>query len=251
LVYIVAVDDPTYPLSGRHALVVGGSGGIGASVATDLARAGAEVTVHGGHDRERLDRSRKAVRGAGTLRDATLHPIEHADDGASLLERTGLPDILVCAFGPYLEQSFLDTPDDQFRRMVELNLHLPAVMIREVLPAMLERAWGRIVVFGGPRSDRIVGFRKIAAYAASKAGLASLVRSVALQCAGTGVSCNMIAPGYVETEYYPAEAIEALRKRIPGGRLIRPQEVARVTVELVAGSSAAVNGAIIPVDFGI
>lgn len=214
-----------------------------------LARAGASVTVHGGHSEDRLRRTASLIRETGTLVEAFLQELSSASDAETLLDRTGIPDVLVIAFGPYQTGSLAATPDHVFRRMTELNLLLPAALIRRALAAMREREWGRIIVFGGPRADRVTGFRTIAAYAAAKSGLASLVRSVALETAGD-VTCNMISPGYVETEYYSNDQIERLRSRLPRGVLVQPEQIADLVSLLASHSGAAINGAIIPVDFG-
>jgi len=244
------VQDQGLSLGTRSALIVGGSGGVGAAVSIVLARAGASVTIHGGHSEDRLRRTASRIRETGTLVEAFLQELISASDAETLLDRTGIPDLLVIAFGPYQTGSLGATPDHVFRRMTELNLLFPAALIRRALASMREREWGRIIVFGGPRADRVTGFRTIAAYAAAKSGLASLVRSVALETAGTDVTCNMISPGYVETEYYSEDQIDRLRSRLPGGVLVQPEQIADLVSLLASEPGAAINGAIIPVDFG-
>jgi len=189
-------------LNGRRALVVGGSGGIGRSVSLCLASLGADLCIHGGHDQSKLDDAARAAKSFGVSVTTCLRDLSGAEDAGGLLAAAGHVDILVVSYGPYLEAAVHQTSLESWDRMVSLNLTLPGVLVSEVLAGMAERKWGRIVLFGGPRSDRIEGYRSIAAYAAAKAGLASLTRSIALQYAASGVRCNMICPGYVDTEYY-------------------------------------------------
>ena len=258
-------------LTGRRALVIGGSGGIGAEVSVALARAGADLVIHGGTSVERLDRTAGRARDAGgpDARDTdaatpestrarpgvetillAFDPCRLDEQCGELLSRAGRVDIFVCSFGPYVESPIHDMTADGWRRMIDLNLTLPALVIGRLLPGMRERRFGRIVLFGGPRSDRIEGYRSIGAYAAAKTGLASLTRSVARQSAGYGITCNMIAPGYVETEYYDEQRARAIAAARPTGRMVKPEEIGYHVLHLLSRRSDSVTGAVFPVDFG-
>lgn len=238
-------------LEGRSALIVGGSGGIGAAVSVALARCGARLYVHGGHDRHRLERVVAQAREAGAAADGLLLELTGQRDSERLVEFAPEPDVLVCSFGPYAEGPVGGTSGADWERMVSLNLTLPAALISMVIPGMVTRAYGRIVAFGAPHGDEGRGYRRIAAYAAAKQGLGSLVRSVALQYAERNIRCNMICPGYVETEYYDRARAQTIAASQPGGRLISAAEIAGLVVHLLRTESDAVNGAIIPVDQGI
>jgi 3-oxoacyl-[acyl-carrier protein] reductase len=205
--------------------------------------------IHGGHSSDRLERTAARVAEAGRLEGSFLQELTGAGDADSVLRRTGVPDVLVISYGPYETGSVAESSDETFYRMTACNFLLPAALIRRAIPEMQTSGWGRIVVFGGPRADRLVGFRTIAPYAAAKAALASLVRSVALETAGTNVTCNMISPGYVETEYYTESQIRHLKRTRPGGVLVQPDPVAELAVSLIS-NDGSINGAIIPVDFG-
>ena len=237
-------------LNGRHALVIRGSGGVGAAVSRMLANVGASVLVHGGRDRARLDRTVDECRANGAKARGLLVPIDRAEDAQPIIDAAGDPDILVIAFGPWLERPIDTTSIAEWRMLTETNLLLPAFLLSALLPGMRLRRYGRVILFGGPRSDRILGFRRIGAYAAAKAALASLARSVATQYAGEGIRCNMIAPGYVETEYLTLEQTSRIRERRPTGRLVQPDQIAALCRALLDDSLDAVNGAIIPVDYG-
>jgi 3-oxoacyl-[acyl-carrier protein] reductase len=237
-------------LAGRRALVVGGSGGIGAEISVALAGAGAHVTIHGGHDPARLASTAGRASDAGTEIETVLLEITSSENADDLLARAGQVDILVVSFGPWLEAPIHETGPEEWDRMIGMNLAIPARLISATLPGMRERGYGRILVFGAPRGDRLAGYDKIAAYAAAKQGLASLVRSTARQYAHENITCNMICPGYVRTEYYDVEQAARIAARLPGGRMIDPADVASLALELVAPESGLVNGAIIAVDAG-
>ena len=237
-------------LNGVRALVVGGSGGIGAAVSVMLASQGASLLVHGGHDRARLDATLARCREVGCSAEGVIAPIAQAEDAEPVVEAAGDVDILVVAYGPWLELPVDETPVAEWRALTEANLILPAYLLSRLLPGMRSRQYGRVVLFGGPRSDRAEGFQRIGAYAAVKAGLASLVRSVATQYAPDNVRCNMIAPGYVETEYLTDEQIERIRLARPTRRLVQPRQIAALCRALLDDSLDPVNGAIIPVDYG-
>jgi 3-oxoacyl-[acyl-carrier protein] reductase len=238
-------------LLGRRALVVGGSGGIGAAISLALAGRGAGLVIHGGHNRDKLDgvaaEARKQTEGV----DTCLRELASPDDAEALLGTAGDVDILVVSFGPYLKSPIAETTPEQWDRMIGLNLTLPARLVSSLVPGMLERGYGRIILFGGPRSDRADGFLEIAAYGAAKHGLASLVRSVARQYASRNLRCNMICPGYVDTEYNTAAEKMRVASHLPSGRLISVDEIASLAIHLLHPDSDAVNGAIIPVDFGV
>ncbi len=237
-------------LTHRRALIVGGSGGIGAEVSRALARNGASLVVHGGHDREKLEAVAAAAREEGVEVVTLLREIVRAEDGLAILEASVPVDILIVSFGPYLEAGLHQTGVDEWKRLIELNLTLPALLLSCVLRQMRKRGYGRIVVFGGPRGDRLEGYTTIGAYGAAKHGLASLVRSAALQYAADHIRVNMICPGYVATEYYEPQRIAEIARALPDKRAVSTSEVAALVVQLLRPESDAVNGAVIPMDFG-
>ncbi len=238
-------------LAGRRAFVVGGSGGIGAAVSVALARRGAQLLIHGGHSLERLEAVAAQARSHAEPVAIHLRDIVNSSDAPALLGFAGDVDVLVVSFGPYMEGLVGETSAEQWERMIGLNLTLPALLVSGVLPGMVERGFGRIILFGGPRTDQSEGYQQIAAYGAAKHGLASVARSVARQYASRNIRCNMICPGYVDTEYYTAEQKAKIAARQPQGRLISVDEIATLAVQLLHPASEAINGAIIPVDFGV
>ena len=249
--------------SGRKALVIGGTGGIGRAVALGLSERGAEVTVHGGSSRERLDETLRALRETGAKADGFLLPIHGSGAAADILSRSsplGTPtkplcgegsplDILVCAWGPF-KQGNLDTLDGNFwQDMAESNLIFPATMVSLVIRGMMERNWGRILLFGGTNTDNIRGFSTTAAYSAAKTALGVVAKSAAKIAGVRGVTCNVVCPGLTDTEYSGEEQRRYNREKSPGGSALTAAQVARFALAVM--ENPCINGAVIPVDKGI
>lgn len=223
-------------LQGRTALVVGGSGGIGREVAIRLAARGASVIVHG-HRAARVTELVAELPGPGRHRghSANLSGGAAPDAFAELLDRAGTPDLLIHAFGPETHRRLTDLNPTDWISAAITNLVLPGMAISAVLPAMIERNWGRIVLFGATGTERIRGFREDPAYGAAKTALSSLVRSADLAAENRDVAVNCIAPGYVDTEYRH------------WGRGLSAGAVADVANWLCPAAPAWVRGSVIPV----
>jgi NAD(P)-dependent dehydrogenase (short-subunit alcohol dehydrogenase family) len=116
---------------------------------------------------------------------------------------------------------------------------------------MAERGWGRILLFGGTRTDAIRAFSSNAAYAAAKTGLAVLAKSLAVEGAGRGVGCVLVCPGLVDTEYLGDAERAALRALSPLGRLLTPCEVASAAVGLLAADPCVASGSVVNLDSGL
>jgi NAD(P)-dependent dehydrogenase (short-subunit alcohol dehydrogenase family) len=242
-------------LEGKTALVTGAARGIGRAIALTLAEAGANVAVTDvdGAVRETAEGVRQRRREAGWAAFDVASRGALRQGIAELREALGDFDVLVSNAGitshiaPLLEM----TPEG-WERELAVNLGGAFHAIQAVLPAMVAKGWGRIVVIssGAARS----GLYRQAAYAASKAGLLGLVRTVTLEHARHGVTCNAILPGLIETENVrrmPAEIREAAVARTPARRLGAMDEVARLVAFLASDAAGFVNGAEIAIDGGL
>jgi len=245
------------PFTGKKALVIGGTGGIGRAVALGLVKHGAELTVHGGSSEERLESCLKALRDLGGKAEGFLLTIDNPGAAEKILARTSEPDILVCAWGPF-RRAPLETLDREFwESLVTGNLIFPGLLVSLVLPGMIKKNWGRILLFGGTNTDTIRGYTSSAAYSAAKTGLGVIAKSVAkagaksaaLSGKNWGVTCNVICPGLTDTEYLDENARRYNRELSPGANPLRPEDIAELCVEVLR--NPAINGAIIPVDGGI
>lgn len=248
--------DDRRALEGRRALVVGGTGGIGKAVAFELAARGAELFLLGGRDRRRLEATMAEIRkrggsARGRALDLADASVVSALDLPSLLEGETEFDVLVVAFGPFLQKPLVATGPAEWTRIAALDLALPGALASVVLPAMVERRWGRLLFFGGTGTDALRGYRTNAAYAAAKTGLGVLAKSIALQHADDGIAAFVVCPGLVDTEYLEEDLRRSLEVKAPGGRLLGVEGLARTAVELLAAEPCLVSGATIAMDAGL
>ena len=235
--------------SGRKALVVGGTGGIGRAVALGLAERGAELTVHGGSSRQRLDDTVAALKAIGGKGDGFLLSIDGLGAAAEIITRSPDPDILVCAWGPF-KQGALETLDTKFwQNMTENNLIFPGILVSLYLRGMIERNWGRILLFGSTNTDTIRGFTTTAAYSAAKTALGVVAKSAAKAAGRYGITCNVLCPGLTDTEYTSEDQLQYYREKSPVGRPIKAEDLARAALAIL--ENPCLNGAILPVDQGI
>ena len=244
----------------RTCLVTGASRGIGAAVAAALSADGHRVALVA-RDTAALEEVRRGLPSPslGVSADVT-DPAQLEAAVARVEGEWGTVEVLVSNAGAGFAAPLVDTSDDDWSRMLELNLTAPFRLVRRVLPGMLESGWGRIVVVASVVAKR--GEPQVAAYTAAKHGVLGLVRAAAVEVARTGVTVNAVCPGYVDSPMTDAtvaaiagrtgrgldEARAVLARRQPIGRLIEPGEVAEaVRFCLVNG---AVTGQGINVDGG-
>lgn len=243
-------------LTGRKALVVGGTGGIGAEISRGLYARGADLLIHGRSAEkaraaaEALGREFPRSGGSARAMGFELSPGSVEEFAAAALA-AGPIDVLVVAFGPFLQAPLEAIRPGDWVRMACLDLALPGALVSAFLPGMLAAGYGRILLFGGTRTDQIRGFSSNAAYAAAKTGLGSLAKSAARSGAGRGVQCVLVCPGLVETEYLSEAEKSRLAAKAPGGKLLPAREMAERALGLVLDDSGAFNGAIVAMDGGL
>ena len=234
---------------GRKALVVGGSGGIGKAVAQGLAVKGAELTVHGGSSGERLNNTLKEIRGNGGKADGFLLHVDSPLAAEKILALSPPPDILVCAWGPFRQGSIETLDSDFWQSMGDSNLVFPGILVSSCIKGMMERNWGRILLFGGTNTDTVRGFTTTVAYSAAKTALGVIAKSVAKTAGVRGVTCNVLCPGLTDTEYTTEDLRRYNHEKSPGGKPLNPEQVALAALAIL--ENPCINGALIPSDQGL
>ncbi len=235
--------------------MVGGTGGIGRAVSLELGARSAQVIVHGGSSAQRLEATLGELEKLGAQAEGFLLSLGSGGSSLqSLLEAIaglGRIDILAVAFGPFVRKSLAATTMAEWEDLALLNLALPGALCSALMPGMASRGWGRILLFGGTRTDGIRAYSSNAAYAAAKTGLAVLAKSLAAEGASKGVACLMACPGFVDTEYLATADRASLRAKAPGGRLSTPEDIASLAVGLLMAEPCLASGAVVSLDGGL
>jgi NAD(P)-dependent dehydrogenase (short-subunit alcohol dehydrogenase family) len=133
--------------------------------------------------------------------------------------------------------------------MVTNNLIFPGILVSRVLRGMMERNWGRILLFGGTNTDTIRGFTTTAAYSAAKTALGVLAKSVAKSCGSRGVTCNVLCPGLTDTVYVSEAQKRYNFEKSPGGKPLSPEQIAIAALAVL--ENPCINGAVIASDQGL
>jgi NAD(P)-dependent dehydrogenase (short-subunit alcohol dehydrogenase family) len=262
------VDRRRARLQGHVAFVTGGTRGIGAAICRSFAEQGAIVAAGYSRDVERADQLLDQLRNHGV--DASVHQgnVGSADDCrrtiGEVIEEHGRLDILVNNAGITIDKTVLKMTDEDWYKVIAVNLSGAFFMSQAVLPHMIERGSGRIVNISSIIGE--IGNIGQANYAASKSGLSGLTKTLAREAAfqlgragkldedSIGITVNTVAPGFIATEmleHVPEKVLDAIRKKIPVQRLGRPDEIARAVHFLVADKSSYITGQTISVNGGM
>ena len=234
-------------LRGKVALVTGGSRGIGAAIASELAEAGAAVAVNYLQHADRANELVETLRAAGGRAIAAQCDVSQAPAVAKMVEQVksalGPVDILVNNAGVAITRGVDDLSEADFDQTIAVNLKSVFLCTQAVLPMMRQKKWGRIVNIssGAARGAGAIGPH----YNASKAGIEGLTRGYAARLVKDGITVNAVAPSLIETDMMKGQP--GLAGRIPLGRLGRPEEVASAVMLLIdnpymTGQTIAMSG---------
>jgi 3-oxoacyl-[acyl-carrier protein] reductase len=239
-------------LSGRTALVTGSTRGIGKAIAESLAAAGARVAVVG------RDQTRAREVAANISPDARGYACDVGEPSSivslvgAVEAEMGAIDILVNNAGINRDNLLFRIRDEDWDAVIDANLRGAFVAIRAASRGMLKRRWGRIITIASVVG--VVGNKGQANYAASKAGLIGLTKTVAKELASRNVLANVIAPGFIETDMTAAmtdDAKKTLFAQIPLERLGQPADVASLATFLASDFAGYITGQVIIVDGGM
>jgi NAD(P)-dependent dehydrogenase (short-subunit alcohol dehydrogenase family) len=272
---VTTLDGPTVEttlgkLDGRVALVTGGTRGIGAAISTSLASQGADIAAGyaGNVTSAEAFRDRFATDFAGQTMTVHQGNISSPEDCrrvvAEVIEQHGRLDILVNNAGITIDKTVANMSDDDWYKVIAVNLSGAFFMSKAALEHMVERGTGRIVNVSSIIGE--TGNIGQANYAASKSGLFGLTKTLAKEVAfqlkragkldedSLGITVNTVTPGFVATEMIetvPEKVLDRIKAQIPLGRLARPEEVARVVHFLAADASSYITGQVWGVNGGL
>ena len=254
-------------LKDRVALVTGGTRGIGAAICRSLANQGATVAAGYGRDRERAESFQRELEQQGISSSIHQGNVASAEDcertAEEVIEQHGRLDILINNAGITMDKPILKMADDDWYKVLAVNLSGAFFMSKAALHHMLDRGTGRIVNISSIVGQ--IGNVGQSNYAASKSGMFGLTKTLAREAAfnlqktgrldpsGVGLTVNAVAPGFIETEMLdsiPEKVLDRIRSQIPLGRLGRADEVARVVHFLCADASAYITGQVWAVNGG-
>jgi 3-hydroxybutyrate dehydrogenase len=256
-------------LEGRSALVTGSTSGIGLAIALRFAQEGAKVMLNGFGKPEDIAAARRAVGAAMGVAEAPYSPADMSKPAeiramvmAAQAEIGGC-DILVDNAGVQFVSPVEDFPEEQFDRIIAINLVSNFHAIKAALPGMKAKGWGRIINVASAHGLVASPFKT--AYVAAKHGVVGLTKSVALEVARTGVTCNAICPGFVRTPLAEAQVAPLAAKhgvteekaltdflldRQPTKKWVEVEEIAEAAMFLVGPNSGSINGASLSIDGG-
>lgn len=249
-----------FDLSGKYALVTGGSRGIGRGVALALAQQGADVAVCCVANVEKCDLIAGDIEKLGRKSISLQADISKKDQVVAMFkeikEKWGRLDILVNNAGIIDYGKFEEITEEKWDQVLNINLKGQFLCAQEAVGLMKLGKWGRIINISSISSGGIgIGFKNISHYTASKGGVIALTENMAIELAEYGINVNSVAPGAIESDMTTAlkddlKMMEATLAQIPKGRIGKPEDIGAATVFLASDEADYITGSVIYVDGG-
>ena len=241
-------------LSNRVALVTGSGRGIGRAIALKLAEAGATIVVN--DVSETVEAVAEEIKAMNRQSLAVMADVSSSEDVSRLVETAistwGKVDILVNNAGITRDQLVMRMSDEDWDKVISVNLKSVFLCSRAVVRHMTKQRWGRIISIASVVG--VVGNRGQANYASAKAGIIGFTRSIAKEVASRGITANAIAPGFIDTEMtqrLDEEWKQELKRQIPLGYFGSPQDVAETVAFLASEEARYITGQVLGVDGGM
>ncbi|MCP5424513.1 MAG: 3-oxoacyl-ACP reductase FabG [Gammaproteobacteria bacterium] len=240
----------TTTLSGKRALVTGGSGDIGAAICRRLAQAGLHVIVHAHRHPQRAQEVAATIQDRGGSAEAVVFDVTDAQETQQSLDtllRDGPLQVLVSNAGIYADAPMAGMKAEQWQRVLDVSLNGFFNVTQPLLLPMIRTRWGRIIVISSVAG--VLGNRGQVNYAAAKAGLHGAAKSLALELASRGITVNVVAPGVIAGRISQAEFDETSIKRlVPMRRAGTPDEVAALVGFLASPEAAYISAQVIGIN---
>lgn len=241
------------PLSGKTALVTGSARNIGRAIAVRLAQEGANVIINGVSDKPAAEAVRAEVEALGVNAITVMGNIGVEADCRAMVDAAvplGGVDILILNASQRGQKPFLEMSHTEFRNVVDLSLDGAFHLTQAAIPQMQLKGWGRIVALGGISWE--IGTKNRVHNLAGKAGLTGFIRGVATEFAETGITANLVSPGFIDT-VRPASAgtRPKLNVEIPVGRLGEVAEIAEAVAYLCSPNAGYTTGQTVHVNGGV
>ena len=241
-----------YDLKGKKALVTGASGGIGGEIAKTLNEAGAEVAISGTR-LENLRALSDTLSGTTQIFQCNLSdPLAIEDLLKNASEKMGGVDILVNNAGITRDNLFMRMSDEEWQNVLDVNLTATMKLCKGVLRGMMKNRWGRIINISSVVGS--TGNPGQANYAASKAGMVGMSKSLAFEVASRGITVNIIAPGFIETPMtnkLNEDQKTNIMSQIPAGRMGTATEIASAALYLASSEASYLTGATLHINGGM
>jgi 3-oxoacyl-[acyl-carrier protein] reductase len=245
-----------FDLTGKVALVTGGSRGIGRAAALALGKQGAQVVVNYVSNESAAREVAEAIQAAGGKAEIAQFDVGHAETAekaiAEIAKRLGRLDILVCSAGISIDGLLLRLKDEDFDRILSVNVKGAVACARAAVKVMMRAKTGRVIFLSSVVGE--MGNAGQTAYSASKAALLGVAKSMARELASRSVTVNAITPGFIDTDMTGAlteEQKTAINQAIPLGRTGKPEEIAAAVVYLSSDEAAYVTGQALRVNGGM